>query len=118
METNDNNDKKLKGFALNPEGINLAGRPKGSRNKTTLLKAQLQLDDSTEAAAEFLDALLRNDKELLGIKDDVPLVLRHKAAVDILNKAIANEKDKEPVGEKLKEIVPEAKKLFSPRAVD
>lgn len=94
-ETKTGNAKK--GFASNPENINRGGRPKGSRNKSTLLRAQLQMDSDTEYAADLLGALMRNDKEFLGTSMDVPLSLRQKAALDIMNKSIANEKDKDPV---------------------
>lgn len=88
--------KSTRGFASHPHLINKGGRPKGSRNKSTLVKAQLQMDSDTEFAAELLGAIMRNDKEFLGIKDDVPIPVRITAAKEVLNKSIANEKDKEP----------------------
>ena len=89
--------KSTRGFASHPHLINKGGRPKGSRNKSTLVKAQLQMDSDTEFAAELLGAIMRNDKEFLGIRDDVPIPVRITAAKEVLNKSIANEKDKEPV---------------------
>lgn len=89
-------EKPKRGFAVHPENINKGGRPKGSRNKSTLLRAQLQLDSDTEDAAALLGAIMRNDTAFLGISTDVPLALRQKTAIDIMNKSIANEKDKEP----------------------
>ena len=110
--------KQLKGFALNPEGINQTGRPKGSRNKSTLLRAQLKMDSSTEYAAELLEALMTNNKEFLGVTDDVPLTIRRQSALDIMNKSIANEKDKEPVTATTVEKEEENKMpIFSPVAV-
>ena len=123
MSSNDDSkkggDKKLRGFAAHPEHINRAGRPKGSRNKSTLIKAQLQLDSSTEKAAEFLTAVMENDTKTLGLKEDdnIPMKDRIAAAKEILNKAIANEKDKlGDKGEDTKE-KPKPKKKFSPKAV-
>ena len=95
-KVNPETGKELKGFALNPLGRNVTGRPKGSRNKATLLKAQLKMDSATEQAAEFYEAMMNNDTEALGISDDVPLTLRLAAAKEIMNKAIANESNKEP----------------------
>lgn len=89
--------KLLKGFALNKGGINKSGRPKGSRNKSSLIKAQLQMDQSTEAAAELLDAIVRGDSDYLGMSGEVPLKSRIDAAKEILNKSIANEKEKSKV---------------------
>lgn len=87
--------KKAKGFAANPQLINRGGRPKGSRNKKSIVKAQLQLDDMAVMATEVLQALMMNDKAALGIQEDVPVSIRLNAAKEALNKAIANEKDKE-----------------------
>lgn len=95
--------KQLKGFALNPHLINFKGRPKGSRNKSTLIKAQLRMDSDTEFAAELLGAIMRNDKGFLEISDDVPITMRIAAAKEVLNKSIANEKDKEPANPAAKE---------------
>ena len=121
MSSNDNDqgqNKKLRGFAAHPENINRDGRPKGSRNKSSLLQAQLQLDGATEQAAEFLQAVMTNDTEAVGLKEgeQIPIALRISAAKEILNKAIANEKDKDPVEEKTK-ANEKPKPKFSPRAV-
>lgn len=86
--------KAKRGFAANPHLINKSGRPKGSRNKSSLLKAQLNIDDLSVAASELLEAMIHNDKATLGITDDVPIKMRMDAANSVLNKAIANEKDK------------------------
>tara|TARA_R110002072_G_scaffold57844_1_gene148303 strand:- start:648 stop:1025 length:378 start_codon:yes stop_codon:yes gene_type:complete len=86
---------KPKGFAANPENRNKTGRPKGSRNKSSILKAQLVFDSETEEAAMTLAALMRNDKDFLGIGEDVPLSLRKDACKLIMDKSLANEKDKE-----------------------
>jgi len=71
------------------------GRRKGSRNKTTLAKAQLQIDDLSLVAVGYLEALMRNDKDFLDCKDNVPYTVRFNAMKEILNKGIANEKEKE-----------------------
>lgn len=84
------------------------GRPAGSRNKSKLIKAQLKFDDASELAAETLKALMKNDKEFLNISDDVPATIRLQACKVILDKAIANEKDKDtqaPVQETVQETV-------------
>lgn len=94
QKVNPETGKLLKGFALNPKGINLGGRPKGSRNKSSMLKAQIQLDEAAEVAVSVLIALATNDKESLDIKADVPATTRLAAAKEILNKVIANEKEK------------------------
>lgn len=111
--------KKAKGFAANPHLINKGGRPKGSRNKKSIIKAQLQLDDMSVMATEVLQALMMNDKDILGITDDVPLSLRLNAAKEALNKAIANEKDKEAAvakeaAEKVSEAPEQSGPIFSP----
>lgn len=105
--------KSLKGFASNPQGINRAGRPKGSRNKSTLLKAQLLMDSSTEYAAEFYDALMRNDTDFLGITTDVPLSIRLASAKEVMNKTIANESSKEPSASLTKQEQEDETPLFS-----
>lgn len=88
-------DKQKKGFALNPDGINKGGRPRGSRNKSSMMKAQYQLDEAAEIAVSILLALTTNDKATLGITTDVPPTVRLAASKEILNKVIANEKEKE-----------------------
>lgn len=108
--------KGKQGFASNPHLINRGGRPKGSRNKSTLIKAQLKFDTASEEAAATLEAMMRNDKEYLGIKEDVPLSLRQSACKEILAKAIANEKDKDSTSNDKEEDKAEAQSvpLFSP----
>jgi len=95
--------KGKQGFASNPNNINRGGRPKGSRNKSSLVKSQLRIDSITTEAVDLLHALMVNDKEALGITSDVPLSIRKDSAKEIINKAIANEKDKKPVTFKKKE---------------
>ena len=53
--------QKRKGFGSNPENINRGGRPKGSRNKSKLIKAQLAFDDYAELAAERLKQIMMNN---------------------------------------------------------
>ena len=76
---------------------NGAGRPKGVRNKSTLVKAQLAFDDAAELAAQTLIALMKNDKQFLGITDDVPATIILQACKTVIDKSIANEREKEPV---------------------
>ncbi len=73
------------------------GRPKGSRNKSSLLEAQLFLDKLTPKVAKTWEALLDNDKEFLNCKDDVPYSIRFSAGKEIMSKSLANESSKEPV---------------------
>lgn len=73
------------------------GRPKGARNKSKLIKAQLAFDDAASLAAETLIALMENDKDKLNITDDVPATIRLQACKVVIDKAIANEKEKTPI---------------------
>ena len=86
--------QKRKGFGSNPENINRSGRPKGSRNKSNLIKAQLAFDDYASLAAERLKQIMMNDTESLGVTH-VPVSMQVQAAKVILDKAIANEREKE-----------------------
>lgn len=72
------------------------GRPLGARNKSKLLKAQLTFDDSAELAAETLVAIMTNDHEKLNIpeKESVPMSIRLQACKIVIDKAVANERDK------------------------
>jgi hypothetical protein len=70
------------------------GRPKDSRNKSTLMKAQILIDGLTLDAVGYLEAMMRNDKDKLDCKDDVPYSIRFNATKEILAKGIANEKEK------------------------
>ena len=122
MSEEENKDKPKRGFAAHPENINRGGRPKGSRNKSTLVKAQLELDDMSLMATELLKALMQNDKDTLGLNEseDVPLKLRMDAAKEALNKAIANEKDKDSGAGKdsdKPEEVEDNTPIFSPKPV-
>lgn len=87
--------KGKQGFASNPQNINKKGRPKGSRNQSSLAKAQLMIDDIAGAATSTLIAMLQNDKATLQIDSDVPLSIRRDVAKLLLDKSIANEKEKE-----------------------
>ena len=90
------------------------GRPINSRNRSTLLKSQLKLDDLSLVATGTLKALMTNDKLALGLseKDNVPLSIRLAAAKEALNKAIANEKEKE-----LRKLVEVPKEDVKPLAI-
>ena len=71
------------------------GRPKGSRSKTTLMKAQLLVDDFSIEAVENMIALANNDSEdKLKMKGKVPATIVLAANSKILDKALANEKEK------------------------
>jgi hypothetical protein len=74
-----------------------AGRPHGSRNKSTLMKAQVLIDDLTLEAVAYLEALMKNDLTKLDSKDDVPYSIRFNATKEILAKGIANESKKDEV---------------------
>jgi len=98
--------QKKKGFASNPANINRNGRPKGSRNKSKLIQAQLNIDSYAEEAVEVLYAIMKGDKDKLGVSQDVPISMRIAAGKEILGKAIANEKEKgakKPAGAKAAE---------------
>lgn len=86
--------RKRKGFGSNPENINRGGRPKGSRNKSKLIVAQLGIDDLAVVAVERLGMLMMGDSAGLGIKDEIPPKLQFDAMKELLGKAIAGEKDK------------------------
>lgn len=77
--------------AKNPKG---AGRKPGSRNKSKLMQAQNKLDDLAAVGIETLEALLKNDKDYLKTKEDVTNALRFQVAKIVIDKAVANEKDK------------------------
>ena len=71
------------------------GRPPGSRNKTALQEAQLSIDSLAGICVDTLKALITNDKEFLECKEDVSYQLRGTLALKLLDKAVANEKEKE-----------------------
>lgn len=71
------------------------GRQHGSRNKTNLVKAQLLIDDLTLETVQYLEALMKNDKEFLDSSDDVPYTVRFNSIKELLGKGIANEKEKD-----------------------
>lgn len=75
---------------------NLGGRPKGARNKSTLMKAQLLIDDNSLDYVKNLVALAHNDKDHFDMKSDIPATIVLTANKILLDKAIANEKEKEP----------------------
>lgn len=78
-----NKGQWVKGQSGNPNG-----RPTGSRNKSSLIKAQLKLDDGSEIAAKLLNAVMSGDPAALeefGIKtDELALKLRIDAAKAVL----------------------------------
>lgn len=78
-----NKGQWVKGQSGNPNG-----RPTGSRNKSSLIKAQLKLDDGSEIAAKLLNAVMSGDPQALeefGIKtDELALKLRIDAAKAVL----------------------------------
>lgn len=92
--------KFKKGQSGNPNG-----RPRGSRNKSSLIKAQLTLDDAADTAAKILVAMLSgNEAELskYGLKPgDITGKLKLEAVKLMLNqvsgemKALAAEKKTE-----------------------
>lgn len=91
--------KFRKGQSGNPKG-----RPRGSRNKSSLIKAQLTLDDAANTAAEVLVAVLSGDESLLekyGISGEITPKLKLEAAKMMLQqvsgemKALSAEKKSE-----------------------
>ena len=78
----------------NPLG---AGRPKNARNKSSIIKAQLAFDNAAELAANTLIALMKNDKAFLGIDTDVPATIILQACKTVIDKVLANEREKEAV---------------------
>lgn len=84
---------KRKGFGSNPDKINRNGRPKGSRNKSKIIKAQLAADSYSVMAIECLKHIMNNDTKALGVKS-ITVGQMIKASSVILDKAISNEKDK------------------------
>lgn len=66
-----------KGQSGNPNG-----RPRGSRNKSSLIKAQHKLDDGSEVAARLLNAIMQGDEELLSEFDIKPEEVTLKLRVD------------------------------------
>lgn len=60
MKNRTNKGQFKKGQSGNP-----SGRPKGSRNKSSLVKAQLTIDNSAEHAAKLFEAVVTRDAEKL-----------------------------------------------------
>ncbi|EOM8462690.1 DUF5681 domain-containing protein [Shigella flexneri] len=68
MTKRTNKGQFKKGQSGNP-----SGRPKGSRNKSSLVKAQLTIDNSAEFAAKLFEAIVTRDATKLaefGLKPD------------------------------------------------
>jgi len=93
------NGNSRKGFASNPQNINRGGRPKGSRNKVSMKQARDFMDSNAMECAQYLTAMMRNDKEFLGVDVDVKMETRKAASLDLLNKSIASEKDNKAMEE-------------------
>lgn len=72
-----NKGQWLKGQSGNPNG-----RPRGSRNKSSLIKAQHKLDDGSEVAARLLNAIMQGDEDLLSEFDIKPEEVTLKLRVD------------------------------------
>ncbi len=107
--------KSGRGFASNPQNINRSGRPKGSRNRSKMIAAQLKLDDHAEDMVDILILIAKGDSEALGVKGEIPVTMRRAAAKDVIDKAIANEKEKDAKakGSKSEEEVPSAPRVMS-----
>lgn len=112
-KVNPETGKELKGFALNPEAINRGGRPKGSRNKSTIAKAQYALDSASEIAVELLVEQVM-DTELKASD-------RRAAAVEILKRS-TKEESKRPVEAEEQDRTPQEEEdttpMFSPVPVE
>ncbi len=85
--------QKAKGFGSNPHLINKGGRPKGSRNKSSLVKTQLKIDSLSELAVDVIAALATNRAEDYGIVTVKPETML-SAAKALLDKSISQEKEK------------------------
>lgn len=57
--------KEIKGRFKKGQSGNPNGRPKGSRNKRSLVKAQLTIDNTSEHAAKLFLAIVTRDAEKL-----------------------------------------------------
>lgn len=75
-----------KGHSGNP-----LGRPKGSRNKSSLVKAQISLDNTSETAAKLFEAVVSRDpnklKEFGLVEGDVNLKAMLEAAKIVMGHA-------------------------------
>lgn len=116
MTKRTNKGQFKKGQSGNP-----SGRPKGSRNKSSLVKAQLTIDNSAEYAAKLFEAIVTRDPVKLAefglAADDVNLKSMMEAGKTIMThsagemKAIAADTKKE--GEKGGDKPQENKPTFS-----
>ncbi|WQZ26410.1 hypothetical protein ZHEEYJVH_CDS0024 [Shigella phage Tf] len=101
MKNRTNKGQFKKGQSGNP-----SGRPKGSRNKSSLVKAQLTIDNSAEFAAKLFEAIVTRDATKLAefglTTDDVNLKSMMEAGKTIMThsagemKAIAADTKKTP----------------------
>lgn len=101
MKNRTNKGQFKKGQSGNP-----SGRPKGSRNKSSLVKAQLTIDNSAEFAAKLFEAIVTRDAVKLAefglTTDDVNLKSMMEAGKTIMThsagemKAIAADTKKTP----------------------
>ena len=73
-----------------------AGRPAGSRSKTSLMKAQKMIDEFAMEAVTNIIALARNDRDHFDtpLKSDVPATIMLAANKALMDKSVANEKEK------------------------
>jgi hypothetical protein len=85
--------------SIKPKKAKTAGRPLGSRNKRGLIKAQHQLDLLTVEAVEVLSQIIKGDISSLGLDEDEIIAIKDRMAACkiVIDKAIANEKDKKAV---------------------
>ena len=83
MKNRTNKGQFKKGQSGNP-----SGRPKGSRNKSSLVKAQLTIDNSAEFAAKLFEAIVTRDAAKLAefglTTDDVNLKSMMEAGKTIM----------------------------------
>lgn len=99
-------DRTNKGQFKKGQSGNPSGRPKGSRNKSSLVKAQLTIDNSAEFAAKLFEAIVTRDAAKLAefglTTDDVNLKSMMEAGKTIMThsagemKAIAADTKKTP----------------------
>lgn len=92
-------EKQKKGFALpeNRKHINKGGRPKGSRNRNSLARAQRKVDDSAPDAINFYHAVLMGDVETLknkyGFTEEEIRTLSAKMRMDAAKELIKSATD-------------------------
>nr|DAJ98522.1 MAG TPA: hypothetical protein [Caudoviricetes sp.] len=120
MTKRTNKGQFKKGQSGNP-----SGRPKGSRNKSSLVKAQLTIDNSAEFAAKLFEAIVTrdpvklaefglspNDVQLKSMMEAGKVIMTHSAG-EMKAIAVDNKKNPDNIGGNTPQ---ENKPTFSPVA--